>query len=184
MLQPEGSVIELCYVVADMDTAILHWTTKMKAGPFFVGDMHFETGHRYRGQPSVLSIRVGFGFSGGVLIELVQPLVSDRSVFSEVLSQRGPGYHHVMLREDFDAAHKRLTAQGLKPALECTTPLNERCVLFDTRDVDGGYIEIMDLHISFGKLTEAIARAHQNWDGSEPVRELGPHLIESMGAHQ
>src|SRR3546814_2647093 len=54
MLQPPGSVIELCHVVVDMDKAIQHWTTIMGAGPFYVGEMRFEEGHRYRGEPAVL----------------------------------------------------------------------------------------------------------------------------------
>jgi hypothetical protein len=183
MLQPPGSIIELCHVVADMDSAIRHWTSTLAAGPFFVGDMRLDEGHRYRGEPSVLAIRVGFGFSGGLLIELVQPLDGDRSVFTEVLEQRGSGYHHVMLRDDYDAAHARLSAQGFKAALESTTPLGERCCLFDTQAVNGGFVEVMDLHIGFGRLTEIMAEAHRNWDGTDPKRELGPLFAALMGDH-
>src|SRR3546814_10881195 len=70
MLQPPGSVIELCHVVDDMDKAIQHWTTIMGAGPFYVGAMPFEKGHRYRGEPAVLALKVAFGFTGGLLIEI------------------------------------------------------------------------------------------------------------------
>jgi hypothetical protein len=172
MMQPPGSIIELCDVVADMDAAIAHWTKIVNAGPFFVGEMRFPEGHRYRGRPEVLNIRVAFGFSGGLLIELVQPLEGDRSVFTEVLQKRGPGYHHVMLREDYDTAHARLSAQGFEIALESTTPFGERCALFDTQHINGGFIEVMDLHITFGRLTEAMAAAHENWKGDEPRRPL------------
>ena len=178
MLQPPGTIIELCHVVADMDAAIAHWSGTLKAGPFFVGDMRFTEGHRYRGVPAVLAIRVAFGFSGGLLIELVQPLGGDDSVFSEVLERRGPGYHHVMLREDFDIARARLTAAGHTLVLESTTPLGERCALFDTGD---GFVEVMDLHIGFGRLTELMAAAHEGWDGTEPSRPLAPLFAELMG---
>ena len=170
-LQPPGSIVELCHVVADMDAAIAHWTSALRAGPFFVGDMRFAEGHRYRGKPAPLAIRVGFGFSGGLLIELVQPLEGDNSVFTEALHQRGPGYHHVMLREEYDAAHARLSAQGYAVALESTTPMGERCALFDTGD--GGFVEVMDLHRSFGRLAEHMAQAHTGWDGGAPKRDLG-----------
>jgi hypothetical protein len=183
MLQPPGSIIELCHVVGDMDAAIAYWTGTLGAGPFFVGDMQFPEGHRYRGTPAVLAIRVAFGFSGGLLIELVQPLEGDISVFSEVMAGRGPGFHHVMLREDYDVAHARLTAQGFKLALESTTPLGERCALFDTQSLNGGFIEVMDLHIAFGRLTEAMADAHAGWDGTEPQRPLGPLFAAIAGAH-
>jgi hypothetical protein len=172
MMQPPGSIFELCHVVDDMDKAIAHWISSMGAGPFFVGEMRFQNGHRYRGKPAVLSMRVAFAFSGGLLIELIEPLEGDESVFTEVLKTRGPGYHHVMLREDYDTGYARLSAQGFAVALESTTPLGERCALFDTQAVNGGFIEVMDLHIAFGHLTEAMAAAHQTFDGTEPQRPL------------
>ena len=183
MLQPEGSIIELCHVVADMDAAIAHWTAMLNAGPFFVGEMRFPEGHRYRGTPAMLAIRVAFGFSGGLLIELVQPLDGDRSVFSEALAERGPGYHHVMLREDYDIARARLEGAGFAVALESTTPLGERCALFDTRHLNGGFVEVMDLHIAFGRLTEVMADAHEGWDGAEPQRPLGALFARIAGDH-
>ncbi len=182
MLQPPGSIIELAHVVADMDAAIAHWTTALTAGPFFVGEMRFAEGHRYRGQPAMLAIRVAFGFSGGLLIELVQPLGGDRSAFSEVLAARGPGYHHMMLREDYDTAFARLATAGHAVALESTTPLGERCALFDTQAINGGFIEVMDLHIGFGRLTELMADAHDGWDGRDPQRPLAG-LFAQLGAH-
>jgi hypothetical protein len=172
MLQPPGSIIELCHVVADMQAALKHWTQVQGAGPFFVGDMHIAE-HRYRGERAPLAIKVAFGFSGGLLIELIEPLPGDSSVFTEVLNKRGPGYHHVMLRMDFDEGCKRLKAAGHAVALESMTPMGERCVLFDTQDENGGFIELMDLHIGFGKLTEAMSHAHEGWDGSAPQRSLG-----------
>jgi hypothetical protein len=183
MLQPPGSIIELCHVVTDMDAALAHWIGVLGAGPFFVGEMRMEVGHRYRGTSSILAIRVAFGFSGGLLIELVQPLPDDRSVFAEVLAERGPGYHHVMLRDDYDSAHARLLEQGFAIALESTTPLGERCALFDTRALNGGFIEVMDLHIGFGQLTEAMAAAHEGFTGADPVRPLAPLFASVLGAH-
>ena len=183
MLQPPGSIIEICHVVADLDAALSHWTSVLRAGPFFTGEMRMEDGHRYRGKPATLAIHVAFGFSGGLLIELVQPLPGDQSVFAEALAERGPGYHHVMLREDYDIAYARLAHQGFELALENTTPLGERCALFDTRALNGGFIEVMDLHIGFGKLTEAMAKAHEGFTGADPVRPLTPLFASILGGH-
>ena len=62
-----------------------------------------------------------------------------------------------MLREDFDTGCARMAALGFPLALESTTPLGERCALFDTGPVNGGFTELMDLHIAFGRLTDAMA---------------------------
>ena len=59
---------------------------------------------------------------------------------AEALKARGPGYHHVMLREDYDVARARLEAAGHAVALESVTPFGERCALFDTTAVNGGFV--------------------------------------------
>jgi hypothetical protein len=78
MLQPAESIIELCHVVTDMTSAIRYWTRVVGAGPFFVGDMEFAEGYRYRGRPCGLSLQIGFGFSGGLIVELVRPIDTRR----------------------------------------------------------------------------------------------------------
>jgi len=182
MLQPSGSIFELCHVVADLDEAIGHWTRTLGAGPFFVASMHLPDGHRKRGVPAPMAIKVGFAFSGGVLIELIEPLEGDGSIFTEALAERGPGFHHVLLRVDYDEGFARLTEQGFALVTESLTPLGERCALFDTRAVNNGYVEIMDLQIAFGRLTGLMADAHANWDGSsDPVRPLEP-LFAQLGS--
>jgi len=181
MLQPPGSIFEICHVVTDLDVAIGQWTGTLRAGPFFSAEMRFPEGHRYRGSPSLLAMRVAFGFSGGLLIELIEPLEGDRSVFSEVLQRSGPGFHHVLLREEYDVGFARLSAQGFAVALESTTPLGERCALFDTGAVNGGFIEVMDLHIAFGRLTELMHAAHDGWDGTDPHRPLAPLFAGIIG---
>jgi hypothetical protein len=179
MLQPPGSIIELCHVVADLEASIAHWVEIFGAGPFYAGEMRFPNAHFYRGRETELAIKVGFGFSGGLLIELVEPLEGDVSVFGEVLTKRGPGYHHVMLRGDYDEGFAKLTAQGFEVALQNITPLGERCALFDTQTVNGGFVELMDMHIGFGHLTEIMATAHEGWDGNDPIRPMA-QLFEGL----
>lgn len=174
MLQPADSVIEICHVVRDMDSAIRYWTQTMGAGPFFVGDMEFEQGQVYRGRPCGLSLQIAFGFSGGLIIELVRPINRNvPSVFTEVLDSSGPGYHHVMLREDYDKGFARLSKAGYEPAFTGTVPSGERFVLFDTRTDSGGFVELMDISALIQRQLDNMARAHREWDGrTDPVRPM------------
>lgn len=172
LLQPPGSIIELCHVVRDMDHAIRHWTM-LGAGPWFVGELELSENQFHRGQPTEMSIEVAFGFSGGLLIELVRPIKDIPSVFREVLDTRGPGYHHVMLRADFDEGCARLHAAGHEIAMRGTMPSGERCVLFDTRGDNDGFIELMEISPLIERQMENMARAHREWDGhSDPRRPL------------
>jgi hypothetical protein len=149
MLQPNKSVIEICHVVRDMDAALLYWTKVMGAGPFFVGNFEWEKGVTYRGRAVGQSLQIAFGFS------------------------TGPGFHHVMLREDFDAGFKRLSDAGYEAAYHGALPGGERFVLFDTRKDSGGFVELMDISPLIQRQLENMARAHQEWDGrTDPIRPM------------
>ncbi|BBZ15551.1 VOC family protein [Mycobacterium branderi] len=172
MLQPPGSVIEIAHVVDDLDAAIGQFIELWGAGPFYSAPMRFPTGHHYRGKEAPLAIDVGFGFSGGLLIELIQPLDGDRSVFSEALAARGPGFHHIVRREPYEKGVTRCEQAGFGKALELTTAFGERTVLFDTTALNGGFLEVVDLHVTFEPLLATLSQAHDGWDGERPRRSL------------
>ena len=172
-MQPSGTVLELCQVVKDIDAALDHWTNTIGAGPFFVFDVPVLPGQRYRGQPTEVSMRVAFGFSGGLLIELLQQTNDTPSVFTEMLDARGHGYHHVMLRVPYDEGFARLTERGHAVAFSGAMPSGERFSLFDTRSADGSYIELMEISPAMEQSLERMHRAHLAWDGkTDPVRGM------------
>jgi hypothetical protein len=165
MLQPQGAVIEVAHVVDDLDAAIEQFGEFWGAGPFYTGEIRFESGHTCRGAESPLAIEVGFGFSGGLLIELIRPLDGDRSVFSHALAERGPGFHHIVRRESFETGLSRYEKAGYDKVLELTTAFGERTVLFDTTALNGGYLEVTDLNVTFEPLMATLSDAHAHWDG-------------------
>lgn len=172
-MQPTGTVLELCQVVRDLDRALAHWTQAIGAGPFFVFDVPVLPGQLYRGRPTEVSMRVGFGFSGGLLIELLQQTNDAPSVFTEMLDARCDGYHHVMLRLPYDEGVARLRGLGHAMAFSGTMPGGERFCLFDTRAADGGYVELMELSPALEESLTRMHRAHLAWDGvTDPVRGM------------
>ncbi len=172
-MQPEGSILELCHVTRDLDAALVHWTRDLGAGPFFVFEVPVLPGQLYYGNPTAVSMRVGFGFSGGVLIELLQQTNDGASPFRDFLDERGQGLHHVMPRTDFETGHARLSAAGHRVAYSGSMPSGERFCLFDTRETNGAYVELMELS---GAMSGSLARmehAHCTWDGfTNPVRTM------------
>ncbi|MHC8380476.1 VOC family protein [Pseudomonas sp. LB3P14] len=178
MLQPHSSILELCHVVTDMDAALQHWTQVLGAGPFFVGEMEFTEGQFHRGVATPVALQVAFGCSGGLIIELVKPLGDHPSVFREVLESRGPGYHHVMPRIDYDTGFERFNQAGYDLAFQGSMPGGERCALFDTRADNGGFIELMDMSPAIVEQLQRISQAHFDWDGhSDPVRPLASLFV-------
>ena len=172
-MQAEGSIIELCHVTRDLDAALVHWTCGLGAGPFFVFEVPVLPGQLYYGEPTEVSMRVGFGFSGGVLIELLQQTNGGASPFRDFLVERGEGLHHVMPRTDFDLGHARLSAAGHRVAYSGTMPSGERFCLFDTRAANGAYVELMELSPAMLGSLARMEQAHRQWDGvTDPVRTM------------
>ena len=172
-MQPKGTILELCQVVRDMDRALEHWTGTIGAGPFFVFEVPVLPGQKYRGAPTEVSMRVAFGFSGGLLIELLQQTNDTPSVFTEMLDARGDGYHHIMLRLPYDEGIERLSGRGYEIAFSGQMPSGERFCLFDTRSADGSYIELMEISVAREDSLARMQRAHLQWDGkTDPVRGM------------
>ncbi|WP_310531375.1 VOC family protein [Novosphingobium sp.] len=172
-MQPEGSIIELCHVTRDLDAALLHWTRDLGAGPFFVFDVPVLPGQLYYGVPTEVAMRVGFGFSGGVLIELLEQTNDGASPFRDFLEQHGEGLHHIMPRGEYDADHARLSAAGHQVAYAGQMPSGERFCLFDTRALNGAYVELMELSEAMLGSLALMAKAHATWDRvSDPVRPM------------
>lgn len=177
-MQPEGSIIELCHVTRDLDAALAHWTRDLGAGPFFVFDVPVLPGQLYYGEPTEVSMRVGFGFSGGILIELLEQTNVGASPFRDFLDERGEGLHHVMPRTNYDAGFARLSEAGHDVAYAGQMPSGERFCLFDTRKVNGAYVELMELSEAMLGSLALMAKAHATWDGvTDPVRGM-ERLVE------
>ena len=172
-MQPVGSILELCQVVADLEPALDHWTGTIGAGPFFVFDVPVLPGQLYRGAPTEVSMKVAFGFSGGLLIELLQQTNDGASVFREMLKASGHGYHHVMLRGPYDTNFARLSAKGHEVAFSGQMPSGERFCLLDTSAADGAFIELMEISPAMEESLSRMHRAHLAWDGvTDPVRGM------------
>ncbi len=172
-MQSEGSIIELCHVTRDLDAALLHWTRDLGAGPFFAFDVPVLPGQLYYGKPTEVSMRVGFGFSGGVLIEILQQTNDGASPFLDFLREHGEGLHHVMPRIDFNVGYNRLIAAGHKVAYSGTMPGGERFCLFDTRAANGCFVELMELSEEMQNSLTLMEKAHLTWDGAtDSVRSM------------
>ena len=171
-----GPIRQNGYVVRDLDAALHHWTTVMGVGPFFRTPRQPLNGFRYRGELSPAAIAVALAQSGGNQIELIQPLDEHPSAFRDFAAAGREGLQHVAFwTDDFDAALHAATDRGL-PVLQegCSgsgAP-DERFVYFAAEHHPGTMIELSETCGAKGDLFRAVAAAAQNWDGSDPVRDM------------
>ncbi len=80
-----GPVIQLGYVVPDIQIALRHWIEVMGVGPFFLFEHMHPPGAEYRGKPTDIELTAAFSYSGEQQVELIQQHNSARSVYSDFL---------------------------------------------------------------------------------------------------
>lgn len=172
-MQSEGQIVELCHVARNMDAALQYWTKTLGAGPFYVFDVPVLPGQLYYGEPTEVSLKVAFGFSGGLLIELLAQTNDGPSPFKDFLDIKGDGLHHVMRRIPYDEGVRQYSDAGYRIAFSGQLPSGERFCLFDAMADHGHYIEFMDFSPANMAMLGKIHQAHLDWDGTtDPVRDM------------
>lgn len=97
------------YVVRDIDRAV-----EIYGGIFgeFTRMDSATPGTLYRGERSDVTLKMAFGRSGPIEIELIE-WVSGKSPHKEMLDTRGEGVHHVRFRvDDISGYRKKLEERG------------------------------------------------------------------------
>ncbi|HSG64214.1 MAG TPA: VOC family protein, partial [Gammaproteobacteria bacterium] len=144
--QPVGGIFQIAYVVADIDAALAHWTQQLRVGPFFVFPGFTLERLEYRGRPSHLDITLACGYSGSLCIELIAQHDDAPSVYRDVATERGYGFHHCgVITDAFDEDLARLQESGAALAMSGVAPGNgARVVYLDTRGPLPGMTELIE----------------------------------------
>ena len=92
----DGDVIQVAYVVKDLDAAMKKYWEIFKIGPW---DVYTFAPPALResmvhGKPSDHTYRLAVTWINGVQLELMQPLTG-RSLYDEFLEEKGEGLHHI-----------------------------------------------------------------------------------------
>jgi Glyoxalase/Bleomycin resistance protein/Dioxygenase superfamily len=118
---------------------------------------------------------VALANSGGVQIELIQQRNDAPSMCREFLDAGREGLQHVAYwSRDYQALYDRALELGYVVGQEgCIGGPLGRFAYFDTEHDPATVIEISDISGPEGELFALIRRVARDWDGSNPVRELG-----------
>jgi hypothetical protein len=99
--------------------------------------------YRYRGRDVECSIALAFARSGGVQVELLQP-VSGEGIHAEFLATNGPGAHHLgFLVDELDRELASAADAGFGDVMSGAFG-NLRFAYLDTWDVFGAYLELVE----------------------------------------
>lgn len=163
-------VLQMAYVVNDIEEAAQKWVDTFGVGPFYVMDPPDVQNAMYRGAPQKMTFRAALAQAGDIHIELIQQHCDSPSCYRDLYPKGQEGFHHVgVIVDDYAAEVERYTSIGFEVANSGKLGPLDFCYV-DTSAVTGGMIELIAdipfIHNYFG----AVRRAAENWDGSDPIR--------------
>lgn len=125
----------------------------------------------YRGAPSDVNITAALSYNGSMCVEVIEQSNDSPSVYSEVMSTRGPGFHHWgVMTENFDEEISRYEKLGYPLAWSGKVVIGGRFAYMDSFETLGGMVELIELTPVVQELFEGLQAAASDWDGSDPVR--------------
>lgn len=165
-------VIQVCWVVPDIDVAIKHWTELMGVGPFFLfRELDIDT-VKHRGTPTRVKFHIALAQSGGVQIELAQQLSDAPYAYNEVFPNgTAGGMHHIAIYvADYTAALQHFTDQGYAASVEGLFG-DMHFAYVDTRAALGCMVEIIEHNAMQDEIFARVRNGAEGWDGvTDPVR--------------
>ncbi len=171
MSQPDAALMQIAYVVRDLDAALKHWTETLRVGPFFVMENLEVENPLYRGRPTEAKFTIALGFSGTMCVELIKQHDELPSVYKEVLDARGEGFHHWATgHENFDEMVAAYEKKGYQTAFSGKVTVGGRFAYMDTLADLGGMVELIELNPKVRDLFAGLEAAARDWDGSDPIR--------------
>ncbi len=168
-------VVQVAYVVDDVEKSALKMVEAFGAGPFFIGDSIPLSHCLYRGKETPLDHTNACGWWGDVMVELVQQNNDGPSAFRDMYAPGEEGFHHMAtFVKDFDAEVARYEALG-HPAANIATTENGgiRFAYIDARSLVGHMIEFYEDIPAIRGFYAMIEDASKGWDGSDPIRRPG-----------
>ena len=169
--QPVGSIMQIAYIVEDIEQSMRDFQARLNVGPWFVWGPFTPPEGRYRGAPTDISLTLALGFAGHMSVELIQQHDDKPSVYREIVDRRGYGFHHwAVVSESFEADLLRWQAQGCEVAFSDRTPRGYRVAYVDTSRDMPGMLEIVERTPATDERYDIAWRASIDWDGRDPVR--------------
>ncbi len=169
--QPIGGIIQMAYVVPDIEAAMARWTADLRVGPWFLLDHFTGDNPVYRGQPCRAGVALAMGYAGHLQIELIQPTDDHPSVYKELIDAKGYGFHHYGLASaDYAADVARYVDQGYELAFEAGVPTGGKVAYLDTHGALAGFLEVIEIGELMEEVFTRFWTASIGWDGSDRVR--------------
>lgn len=161
-------ILQMAYVVDDIEQACLRWANMFDAGPFLIVPHFKSLNGRYRGGPAMEDVSHALGYSGEINIQFTQQHNDAPSIWRDMHPAPGFGPHHIMIMpDDFDEEVARFEAAGCMVAARFDDPMpvlgndgkaTAKVAYLDARDQIGCFVELFEncpvIRATLGRLRE------------------------------
>jgi len=166
MIAPGASIIQLAWVVRDLEEAARRYGQIYGAGPFVLSRHIKVDDPLHRGQAVQTDFSTAIAQAGPVQIELIQQHNDGPSVYRELVMAGAEGFHHVaVIVPDVEAEVARYAGLGF-PVAFAGRFAGAAFAYVDTSAAVGHMTEILPDHKVIKGFFGAIRRAAETWDGS------------------
>ncbi len=172
--KPVGSIMQVAYVVDDLEKAAMQWVHNLNIGPWTIMEHFPAENMRYYGAPTSIDISLAMAFTDTMSFELIVQNDNAPSVYKDVVAGHGYGaFHHWAITTDtFDADVKKYLDDGARIAFsgEVVPVGRKRFAYIDTQGKLPGMIELIELSDGVEELFAGIKAQADGWDGTDPIR--------------
>jgi hypothetical protein len=168
-----GPVMQLGFVVPDIEQAMHHWIGKVGLGPFYqIENVQYAEAF-HRGLPSNIDMTVALAQWGEVQVELIQQRNDAPSIYTEFPGRKLGGLQHlgVMTRSVADDL-AALRTEGIEAVQWGATGNGIRFAYVDTDAQPGGMIELIEHGPTIDGFFTLVRESAMDWDGRDPIRRV------------
>lgn len=169
---PASGLMQVAYVVEDLDAAIDNWAKVSGVGPFFLRRHVQYAEMTYRDRPCRADVSLAFAFSGDTQIELIQQHNDAPSAYQDFVRRQGFGQQHLgVLTDDLAGDVARFGSRSVRVIQRQVNLAGIETVLLDTEFHPGAVLELIANGPALQASFNAMKAAAREWDGVDPRRE-------------
>ncbi|MEZ4352592.1 MAG: VOC family protein [Myxococcota bacterium] len=169
-----GRVVQVAYLVEDIDAAMGHWLRHAGLGPWTCF-RNIELDTEFEGRRFTMRIHEALAYAGELQIQLVQSLDDAGAVtpYRDFVRSGRFGVHHVaFFAEDVEAAVERAKRQGFERICAMRDKGGYRYYYCESKAMPGVWIELLESYPALHDIFEQGIAAAANWDGRDPIRNF------------
>jgi len=172
--QPLGAIMQVAYIVDDLEAAAMHWVKNLNVGPWMIMEHFPAENMKYYDEPTDIDLSIALAYSGSMCFELIFQHNDVPSVYADCVEKDGIGcFHHwAVSTETFEEDVARHKANDHKVAFsgEVVPVGRKRFAYIDTMAPLRGMIELIELNDAVEDLFAGVRELSQEWDGADPIR--------------